>query len=202
MFQLKWPNVEMTTALSAVVVGVAALIVAVDQSNIARQQADLMERTVEASVWPIVQFEFTSDQDIRNAEATLSLRNSGVGPAIVKGIQISKNGSPIETIDAYLERRLDVTQGMRFDLDTARGTGRVLSASESVMLGEARWELVVGQIPSGMRDNIDAYFDELGAIDGAICYCSVLDQCWVNRTDDFANPEPVKNCSEMQFGEF
>ena len=47
MFELKWPNVEMTTALSAVAVGVAALIVAVDQSSIAREQAELMERIKE-----------------------------------------------------------------------------------------------------------------------------------------------------------
>ncbi|MEL7104076.1 MAG: hypothetical protein AAGL97_16110, partial [Pseudomonadota bacterium] len=64
----------MTTALSAVVVGVAALIVAVDQSNIARQQAELMEKTVQASVWPSVQFDIVADQDIRTAQVTLSLR--------------------------------------------------------------------------------------------------------------------------------
>lgn len=200
--ELKWPNVEMTTALSAVVVGVAALIVAVDQSNIARQQADLMEKTVQASVWPVVQFDVATEQDIRTARASLSLRNSGVGPAIVKGIQIVKGGAPVANVSGFLERRMDVTQGMRFTLATSRGTGRVLSAGEVVTIGEADWDLVVGQIPSGMRDNINAYFDELSDIEGAICYCSVLDQCWVNRTSDYANPEPVDACSELEFGEF
>ena len=200
--KLKWPNVEMTTALSAVVVGVAALIVAVDQSNIARQQADLMEKTVQASVWPVVQFDVATDQDFRTAQASLALRNSGVGPAIIKGIQITRDGAPIENVGAYIERRLEVTQGMRFTLSSTRGTGRVLSAGETVTIGDANWELVVGQIPSGMRDNINAYFDELSAIEGAICYCSVLDQCWINRTSDYANPEPVEACSDMEFGEF
>ena len=200
--ELKWPNVEMTTARSAVVVGVAALIVAVDQSNIARQQADLMERTVQASVWPMVQFDFESDQDIRNARATLSLRNSGVGPAIVRGIQLNKDGAPIKNVEAYLLRNLDVTSGMRFNVDVTRGTGRVISAGEVVTIGEAKWELAVGQIPSGMRDAIDTYFDELSQLDGAICFCSVLDQCWVNRTSDYANPEPVDACTDMNFGEF
>ena len=202
MIKLKWPNVEMTTALSAVVVGVAALIVAVDQSSIARQQAELMDKTVQASVWPMVQFDFASEQDFRNARATLSLRNSGVGPAIIKGIQISKDGAPVPSLEAYIERRLEVTHGMRFDLDTTRGTGRVLSAGETVALGEAHWELAVGQIPSNMRNGIDAYFDEIGTVDGAICYCSVLDQCWVNRSSDDANPERVNDCSELSFGEF
>ena len=202
MFQLKWPNVEMTTALSAVFVGVAALFVAVDQSNIARQQADLMERTVQASVWPMVQFDFASDHDIRNANATLSLRNSGVGPAIIKGIQITKDGEALESVEAYLERRLEVTQGMRFDLDVTRGTGRVLSAGEVVPLGEAHWELAVGQIPSSMRDAIDDYFEELSSVEGAICFCSVLDECWINRTSDFANPEPVETCTDMNFSDF
>lgn len=200
--KLKWPNVEMTTALSAVVVGVAALIVAVDQSNIARQQADLMEKTVQASVWPVVQFDVAADQDLRTARAALSLRNSGVGPAIIKGIQITRDGAPVPNVGAYIERRQDVTQGMRFTIATSRGTGRVLSAGEIVTIGEANWDLVVGQIPSGMRDNINAYFDELSAIEGAICYCSVLDQCWINRTSDYANPEPVEACSDTEFGEF
>ncbi len=200
--ELKWPNVEMTTALSAVVVGVAALIVAVDQSNIARQQADLMEKTVQASVWPVVQFDVATEQDIRTARATLSLRNSGVGPAIVKGIQITKAGEPVANVAGYIERRQDVTQGMRYTLATSRGTGRVLSAGEVVTIGEADWDLVVGQIPSGMRDNINAYFEELSAINGAICYCSVLEQCWVNRSSDYANPEPVEACTDMNFGEF
>lgn len=202
MFKLKWPNVEMTTALSAVVVGVAALIVAVDQSNIARQQAELMEKTVQASVWPVVQFDVAADQDIRTAQAVLSLRNSGVGPAIIKGIQVERNGDPLPNVAAFLERRMDVTQGMRFDLDMNRGTGRVLAANESVVIGAANWDLVVGQIPSTMRDNIDAYFGELRAIDGAICYCSVLDECWINRTSNYANPEPVAACDDMNFGEF
>ncbi|MEM9180791.1 MAG: hypothetical protein AAGA89_13835 [Pseudomonadota bacterium] len=202
MFKLKWPNVEMTTALSAVVVGVAALIVAVDQSNIARQQAELMEKTVQASVWPIVQFDVAADQDIRTAQAVLSLRNSGVGPAIIKGIQIERNGDPLPNVAAFLERRMDVTQGMRYDLDINRGTGRVLAANESVEIGAANWDLVVGQIPSTMRDNIDAYFGELRAIEGAICYCSVLDECWINRTSNYANPEPVAACDDMNFGEF
>jgi len=198
----KWPSAEMTAALSAVVVGIAALIVAVDQSNIARKQADWMERTVQASVWPVVQFDFRSDQDIRTAEAVLSLRNSGVGPAIIKGIRITKDGEEVSDVSKYIERNIDVFQGMRFDLDTNRGTGRVISAGEIVPLGEANWDLVVGQIPSTMRDEIDAYFEELNAIDGAICYCSVLDECWVNRTSDYANPEPVESCSDMSFGEF
>ena len=202
MFELKWPNVEMTTALSAVAVGVAALIVAVDQSSIAREQAELMERTVQASVWPMVQFDFDSDQDIRNARATLSLRNSGVGPAIIRGIELRKDGVPVDNVDAYLQRNLEVTQGMRFDLDVTPGTGRVISSGEVVAIGDANWELAVGQIPSGMRNAIDAYFDELGAIDGAICFCSVLDQCWVNRSTDYANPEPVEACTDMNFGEF
>ena len=94
----KWPSAEMTAALSAVVVGIAALIVAVDQSNIARKQADWMERTVQASVWPVVQFDFRSDQDIRTAEAILSLRNSGVGPAIIKGIRITKHGKEVSDV--------------------------------------------------------------------------------------------------------
>lgn len=200
--KLGWPNVEMTTALSAVVVGVAALIVAVDQSNIARQQADLMEKTVQASVWPVVQFDFVADQDLYGAEASLSLRNSGVGPAIIKGIQVTRDGVPVARIEDYLLRNLEITQGMRFELDVNRGTGRVLSAGEVVAVGEARWTLAVGQIPSNMRDNISAYFAELNAIEGAICYCSVLDQCWINRTSDYANPEPVDTCADLNFGEF
>ena len=202
MFKLKWPNVEMTTALSAVVVGVAALVVAVDQSNIARQQAVLMEKTVQASVWPSVQFDVAVDQDIRTAQATLSLRNSGVGPAMIKGIHIERDGVALENVAAFLERRLDVTQGMRFELDVASGTGRVLAANETVILGDANWELAVGQIPSNMRDNINEYFSELRAVEGAICYCSVLLECWVNRTSNYAEPEPVEACTDMNFGEF
>jgi hypothetical protein len=150
----------------------------------------------------VVQFDVATEQDIRTARASLSLRNSGVGPAIVKGIQIMKGGAPVANVSGFLERRMDVTQGMRFTLATSRGTGRVLSAGEVVTIGEADWDLVVGQIPSGMRDNINAYFDELSDIEGAICYCSVLDQCWVNRTSDYANPEPVDACSDLEFGEF
>jgi len=202
MASWKWPNVEMTTALSAVVVGVAALFIAIDQSRIASRQAEIMEQTVQASVWPVVQFDVATGQDIRTARATLSLRNSGVGPALIKGIQISKDGAPVANVEAYLERRVEVTQGMRFTLDASRVTGRVLSASETVLLGEADWDLVVGQIPSGMRDEINAYFDDLRAIEGAICYCSVLNDCWVNRSIDYANPEPVKSCDGLEFGEF
>ena len=125
--ELKWPNVEMTTALSAVVVGVAALIVAVDQSNIARQQADLMEKTVQASVWPVVQFDVATEQDIRTARASLSLRNSGVGPAIVKGIQIARKIAQTEPLRSHITEEHAPGAHVAFDdeeatLDWARRT--------------------------------------------------------------------------------
>lgn len=200
--RLGWPNAEMTTASCAVLVGVAALFVALDQSNIARQQAELMERTVQASVWPVVQFDFESDQDLFGATATLTLRNSGVGPALIKGVRLVKEGIEVQDADALFADRLDHITGMRFDLDTRRGSGRVLAAGDSVAIADATWELPVGQIPSGLRDRIEVYFDSLAAVEGEVCYCSALEECWIGRTSDYADPEPVEVCDPESFGGF
>ena len=76
--------VEISAAVSAIVISAASLFIAV------RQNA-LMEKQLSASIWPVLEFG-TSNID---AEISLEVRNAGLGPARVRSFVVRYDGKVI-----------------------------------------------------------------------------------------------------------
>lgn len=88
--------IEITVAVSVVVISVASLFVAVFQGIV-------MQRTLEASVVPVVQYG-TGNYDLERNEwrLILSLTNTGLGPAEIRDFRMSWNGGEITDTSAFL----------------------------------------------------------------------------------------------------
>ena len=82
----RWRVVELVIAGAIVVISLASLFTAVYQSII-------MRRTLEASVWPRVEWENSNYDEERRANAIIfGLANRGVGPARIARVEILFKG--------------------------------------------------------------------------------------------------------------
>ncbi len=90
-------NLELLLGISATFLSLAALVVSIFQTKIAREQQ-------QASVWPYLQTEVfvTNDADPAKDRLEFKLMNNGVGPALLKQVTVSYGGKPYRThIEAF-----------------------------------------------------------------------------------------------------
>ena len=172
---------ETVGSISAIVVGVAALYVSWDQGRVMREE-------VRASVWPAVQSEGYVDRRSGSTVIGLRLQNAGVGPAKIERITVRNGSELVEDIDDLVER---LPPGA--DLAVQYSTGRILAAGDTLLPFELRYpeqsELAGVDAVELMRS-----LSEDWAIE--VCYCSVLDQCWVGGDREVGQRE-VERCDDV-----
>src|SRR5688572_7082982 len=89
-------TIELVIAVAVVAISLASLFTAVYQSII-------MRRTLEASVWPRVEWENSSYDDERRMNAIIfALANRGVGPARIARVEVLLKGERVGNEDALL----------------------------------------------------------------------------------------------------
>jgi hypothetical protein len=163
----------MVVAVSALVVSVCAVVLSFNEVRLVRSQT-------EASVWPHVQWgvnvNFTSDGD----SFVFRFVNSGVGPARIRSLQVFLDDEPVQTWTEVVE----IFTGSPDVAVRNTVNGNVLPAGEEIR--------AFGDFD---RERIDVIAQEWGRLDVALCYCSVLDDCW--RVDgreagQDGRPEPVR----------
>jgi len=89
-------NIELLLGISATFLSLAALVVSVFQTKIAREQQ-------QASVWPYLQ---TDKNHIEN-EFSLELTNAGVGPAIIRHVEVRYQGKSFVNHNVLFRQQLN-----------------------------------------------------------------------------------------------
>jgi hypothetical protein len=181
-------TIELTVAVSVVVISVASLYVAVEQSRV-------MQRTLEANVLPVVQYD-TGNYNLPMEEwrLTVSFRNTGIGPADIRFMEMTWDGEPIRDTSQFIARccvpdtipdadRLDYvhnafrTGQMAFLFDSIEG--RFLAPQEEVdYIIFRRPDAVSQPIGYGVWQALDNARHDM-SVD--VCYCSVFDDCWMAK---------------------
>lgn len=192
--------IEITVAVSVVVISVASLFVAVFQGIV-------MQRTLEASVVPVLQYG-SGNYDLERGEwrLTLAFTNTGLGPAEVRHFTMYWNGEEITDTSLFLvrccvpgdipaEQRasfvrqafIDGEIGFLFDsID-----GRYFAPQEEVeFVTTVRPDATTQPNGRAIWDALDEARQDL-AIE--ICYCSVFGDCWLARFPDQSR-ERVRQC--------
>ena len=183
---------EMIIAVCAVITSVVALFIGWDQARIMRLQQ-------KAEIWPMVQV--THLNDVRGGAVTYSieLENAGVGPALIERHVILMPDAPA-TEDfgemlAYLAPEMsdDVAQGF-LAIDS-----RVVRQGTSVRPIHAAWDATDENV-SAMERMVDDFVSGARKAPGVfICYCSILDECWVSSTlGEQTRPAKVKSCNTLE----
>ena len=172
---IRWDAVA---AIVASLVGLLALIVAAYTASIQRQQ-------VRAQVWPYLIGEYSGGR------FELAWINKGVGPAIVRSVEVTINGKSQGDWNTVL-RSLGVPQ-LQFNQSFLNGN--VLSPGETV-----DW------IKFSNRTDYDTFMHAVARTRSPVevCYCSSLGDCWRTRFAE-SSRRPVSQCpavpASKQFNE-
>jgi len=170
---------ETVGSISAIVVGVAALYVSWDQGRVMREE-------VRASVWPALQVDGFASRAEGGLSLGLRVQNAGVGPARVERIAIEHRGEMVPDLDAMLA--LMPADG---DLSLQTLEGRIIAAGDVVQPFSLYYEDALAQDAVDVMGRLSAQWSV------EVCYCSVLDQCWVSGQDRAA-PAEVGDCAGPQ----
>jgi len=184
-------------ALGTVAAAIAALIalfVAWDQGRVMREE-------IRASVWPALQIDGFVSSTPDQINVGLNVQNAGVGPARIDALIMRYEGELIADIEA-LSALFPAYQGR----SVTTATGRLLAAGDSVEvfsfavprpLAPVPASDEAGADPDGGEDAVDMMSELARLYEIDVCYCSVLDECWIARSSGSVaspRPQPVDAC--------
>ncbi len=192
---------ETVGSISAIVIGVAALFVAADQARIARSQTEVMREEIHASVWPIVQIETYSYVFDGHAEVGIRLRNVGVGPALLDGVAMHRDGQALAGLNDLI--RLSPAELVALGPEQTRADtkARILARGDQIDMVRAVWQFAEPPAPE-TRTLFDRQFQTIGELVISTCYCSVLDRCWMYQNAEQSRPTAIKDCEAFEPGNF
>lgn len=152
-----------------------------------QKMVDQNQKLVVANTLPLLDVDVENNTNLKsNGHVRLSIKNSGVGPAIIdrfeiryKGVSYSSPFGPKGLLDAVFVG----APKPKFIADSTV-SGGILPARESV---------TVIAIPFTSMRTIELLNAAEPQITMKACYCSVLDECWETNFDH-KRPHPVKEC--------
>jgi len=191
----RWRVIELVIAGAIVVISLASLFTAVYQSII-------MRRTLEASVWPRVEWENSNYDEEHRANAIIfGLANRGVGPARIARVEILFKGKRMGNENVLiLDCCVDGGTQAERSVTLKRLTGQTFTSTLDGVALTPGQERILFQFERPVEDSLAlAVWDRLNKVrdelDLTVCYCSVFDDCWNARARAYKQEtEPVDAC--------
>lgn len=161
-------NTELLLGISATFLSLAALIVSIVQTKIAREQQ-------QASVWPHLEADFTK----ANAEFQWATINNGVGPAIIKSVEITYKGKAYTNAAQLMKEQIDriiqaYPKGQGLSLELYNGSvtsGDVIKSDGQIILGKvAKSEQVANTLLEIIQDTSYHF---------RVVYSDIYENCWL-----------------------
>ena len=178
---------DISLALSAFFVSLVSLGLAIHNGR-------TMERLVAANSYPNLEFSYGNAYDLHDGRGErpaiyLSLRNTGIGPARVRSVELSFANKPVTNRRSPLQ--LCCAQEVA---DTLPKTNYRLAGDVRGTMVPAATELTLFAWPRPEADprwaRLEAAYLKIGA---RVCYCSVFDECYL-RDSARHEPERVRSC--------
>lgn len=172
---------------------VPAVLISLAVAYFAFQQAKATEKMQIAAVWPIVGYDTGNLSEDGEPLLTMNLSNSGVGPARIRGMEVSYEGRAYREI-RDLVRDCCAERGDTIALVMSAINGEVLKAGEDLSFVQ----LAPGQTTPRVYERFEA---TRLSIRVRACYCSVFDDCWIEDSASVAQVA-VATCPVdwVQFG--
>ena len=165
-------------------------------------QASAAEKQVKAMTLPLIQYDTGNLDDITKLPVIeFSLENAGVGPALIKSVNFSYQGETFDFIQGFFkaccseEYKIFVKkmpQLMKQDLNLSLGgmiqesvVNKIIPAQEEVKF----YRLYKGEFSNELWSKLN---DERRKLKVSICYCSLLDNCYITEKNGVV--EPVDAC--------
>jgi len=198
--KMRYRTVEIAVAASVVVISLASLFVAVYQGIV-------MDRTMKASVMPVIQLGHGNmDAERRDWVMLFIVHNTGLGPAEIRYLGISWNGEPVADTSQFLARCCapdNVPEEDRLAyMHQAFRDGELALVFDDVqnrfLAPQERVEFIAFDRPDAEtqprgRAIWEALNETRHALNFEVCYCSVFEDCWRARFPDQSRI-PVERC--------
>jgi hypothetical protein len=156
-------------AIIAAFVGLLALCVSGYTAYLQRQQ-------VRAQVWPYL------EPGMSSSKREITMFNKGVGPAIIRNVQVLVDGKPQGNWKAVF-----AALGLDYDHHIPYSTlnGIVISGNDHIE-----------QLAFPTNEDFNLFAHQVSRIEMKVCYCSSLDECWL-FDDSGPGPthQPVSQCA-------
>lgn len=152
-----WKDPEMITALSAVMIGLVALVIGAYQAKVASDQRA-------ASVWPYLEI---SRYSIQGEKFGFNIINKGVGPALIKQMDVFVGDEPQERWSNVFKTMLDKDIAIRSIYSSTNKS--VIAVQEKISMVDLQEPDVINLVQA-IEDNIKI----------KVCYCSIFDDCWLS----------------------
>jgi hypothetical protein len=171
----EWDGVA---AIIAAFVGLLALCVSGYTAYVQRQQ-------VRAQVWPYL------EPGLSGSKREIILFNKGVGPAIVRSVQIFVDGKPQRSWDSVY-----AALGLKFAKRPPYSTISNIVISPNDHIDHVVFQSV---------EDFNLYSKQADRVEKRICYCSTLNECWMHdeREKDASRVyREVDNCPAKSADDF
>ena len=151
-----WKDPEMITALSAMVIGLVAVVIGAYQAKVASDQRA-------ASVWPYIQVGRYSIQDEKYG---FNIINKGVGPAIIKQMDVFVDDKPYPDWTSVFQALLKTKSSVPSIYSSTNKS--VIAVNETINMIDVNSPELISKIQA-KPDNIMIQ----------VCYCSIFEECWL-----------------------
>lgn len=160
-------------------IAAAALVVSISAVIVGLYEASLQRHHDRAEVWPRLEIETFTGTD----GATITVENTGIGPAVVKYAVVTVDGRPqrnwAQALTAWL------------------GSQPANLGQESVFNHGLRAGAKVAVLSIPHPDVPEHFWDKVGRIGVTICYGSVFDEFWTVSAEHLGTKDvwqPVDHC--------
>ncbi len=181
----RWANLakpDMMAALSAVVIGASALVVALYEVRIMRADQ-------RASVLPIVELSHSTHRTAGNdsgepvvvTHLKFNAENVGIGPAKVVDFRVTVDGRTFKTWGDAMRALLGRDEFISYGNTTIMG--HTIPAGRSIDM----FSMTETELASDINANVDH-------LDFEACFCSVFNECWTASYQDFDTTSEVSGC--------
>lgn len=170
---------QTVTAVVAVLISCAAMYAAWTQADATRIQ-------IEAQTWPrIVSYVNLSTTDGRPDLFQAMVANHGVGPAEIRAMRLTLDGEPVTSFQAVFDLMGETGSAERAYSYVA---GRIFAPGESAAVITVRG-----------ADEVARFMEVIGAMEAELCFCSILDSCWLAVQEAYT---PVRQCPDYGDAQF
>ncbi len=185
------PWLDIVMGVSAVFISVISLVVSMQHGKTMEKMVDQNQKLVAASTMPFLSITGGQlDPETHQPSLRLTLKNGGVGPAIIDTFEFRYKGQPFHDSHGLLMACCSAqlpANGDTSGVIYSNITGTILPARDTV-----NFLLLAPSAPLELQQSVDNARDDMTF---SACYCSVLDECW--QTDfQAARPKPVPACKK------
>jgi hypothetical protein len=177
------------------IVSIAAIFISPVSLYTAIQNGRTERQLVAADVWPFPRAILANGWDSKGSIA-IGVANAGVGPAKIRSFEMFYRDQPVSS-GLDLLRKCCGLAADRKEAKAELPNGTYNSVIDESVLRAAEDDLVLRVTPSAsapaVTDRLKTY-PVLTQITFRVCYCSVLDQCWVTNMRS-THTQAVSECT-------